>query len=93
MTRAGQEGTVPIGDAAAGRVCCAFEDAGNGRGAERGGDDNGSIPYILSWTSAHERNSIYSVRFTHLRVSQIKKLNPHIPHFDALERDKERPPK
>jgi hypothetical protein len=41
MTRAGQEGTVPIGDAAAGRVCCAFEDAGDGRGAERGGDDNG----------------------------------------------------
>ena len=52
-----------------------------------------SIPYILFWTSAHKRNSIYSVRFTDLRVSQIKKLNAHIPHFDALDRDKERPPK
>ena len=31
-----------IGNAAAGRVRCAFEDAGNGRGAERGGDENGS---------------------------------------------------
>lgn len=28
-----------------------------------------------------------------LGVSQIKKLNAHIPHFDALDRDKERPPK
>ena len=30
-----------VGDAAAGRVRGAFEDAGDGRGAERGGDDNG----------------------------------------------------
>ena len=30
-----------VGDATAGRVRRAFEDAGNGRGAERGGDDNG----------------------------------------------------
>ena len=35
MTRAVQEGTVADGDAAAGRVRRAFEDAGNGRGAER----------------------------------------------------------
>ena len=41
MTRAVQEGTVVIGYAAAGRVRRAFEDAGDGRGAERGGDDNG----------------------------------------------------
>ena len=39
--RAVQKGTVAIGDAAAGRVRRAFEDAGNGRGAERGGDENG----------------------------------------------------
>jgi hypothetical protein len=32
---------VAVGDAAAGRVRRAFEDAGDGRGAERGGDDNG----------------------------------------------------
>ena len=37
MTRAVQEGTVAVGDAAAGRVRRAFEDAGDGRGAERGG--------------------------------------------------------
>ena len=30
-----------VGDAAAGRVQRAFEDAGFGRGAERGGDENG----------------------------------------------------
>ena len=30
-----------IGNAAAGRVCRAFEDAGNGRGIKRGGDENG----------------------------------------------------
>ena len=30
-----------VGDAAAGRVRRAFEDADDGRGAERGGDDNG----------------------------------------------------
>ena len=41
MTRAVQEGTVAVGDAAAGRVRRAFEDAGDGHGAERGGDDNG----------------------------------------------------
>jgi len=38
--RAVQKGTVAVGDAAAGRVRHAFEDAGNGRGAERGGDKN-----------------------------------------------------
>jgi len=32
---------VAVGNAAAGRVCRAFEDAGDGRGAERGGDENG----------------------------------------------------
>jgi len=32
---------VAVGDAAAGRVRCAFEDAGNDRGAERGGGENG----------------------------------------------------
>jgi len=31
---------VAVGDAAAGRVRRTFEDAGNGRGAERGGDEN-----------------------------------------------------
>ena len=41
MTRDLQEGTVAVGDAATGRVRHAFEDAGHGRGAERGGDDNG----------------------------------------------------
>jgi hypothetical protein len=41
MTRAVQEGTVAVGDAAAGRVRPAFEDAGDGHGAKRGGDDNG----------------------------------------------------
>ena len=41
MTRAIQEGTVAVGNAAAGRVRRAFEDAGDGRGAERGGDNNG----------------------------------------------------
>ena len=41
MTRAVREGTVVVGDAAAGRVRPAFEDAGDGHGAERGGDDNG----------------------------------------------------
>ncbi len=30
-----------LGDAAAGRVRHAFEDAGDGCGAERGGDENG----------------------------------------------------
>jgi hypothetical protein len=40
-TRVVQEGTVAVGDAAAGRVRRAFEDAGDGRGAERGGDENG----------------------------------------------------
>ena len=36
-----QEGTEAIGDAAAGRVRRAFEDTGDGRGAERGCDENG----------------------------------------------------
>ena len=40
-TRAVQEGTVAVGDAAAGKVRRAFEDAGDGRGTERGGDENG----------------------------------------------------
>jgi hypothetical protein len=40
-TRAVQEGTVAVGDAAARKVRRAFEDAGDGRGAERGGDENG----------------------------------------------------
>jgi len=40
-TRAVRERTVAVGDAAAGRVHRAFEDAGDGRGAERGGDKNG----------------------------------------------------
>ena len=35
-----QKGTVAVGDAAAGRVCRAFEDASNGRGTKRGGDKN-----------------------------------------------------
>ena len=30
-----------VGNAAAGRSCRAFEDASNGRGVERGGDENG----------------------------------------------------
>jgi len=33
---------VAVGDAAAGRVHHAFEDAGDGPGAERGGNENGS---------------------------------------------------
>jgi len=41
ITRAVREGTVAVGDATAGRVRRAFENAGDGRGAERGGDDNG----------------------------------------------------
>ena len=41
MTRAVQEGTVAVGDAATWRVRRAFDDADDGRGAERGGDDNG----------------------------------------------------
>ena len=41
MTRALQEGTVAVGNAATRRVRQEFEDAGDGRGAERGGDDNG----------------------------------------------------
>jgi len=32
---------VAVGDAAAGRVRRAFEDAGDGRGAVKGGDENG----------------------------------------------------
>ncbi len=36
-----QEGAVDVGNAATGKVCRAFEDAGNGRGVERGGDENG----------------------------------------------------
>jgi len=32
---------VAVGNAAAGRVRRAFEDASNGRGAERGGNKNG----------------------------------------------------
>ena len=39
-TRAIRKGTAAIGDAVAGRVRRAFEDAGDGRGAERGGDEN-----------------------------------------------------
>ena len=35
-----QKGTVAVGDVATGRVRRAFEDAGDGRGAERGGDEN-----------------------------------------------------
>ena len=34
---------VVVGNAATGRVCCAFEDAGNGRSVERGGAKNGSV--------------------------------------------------
>ncbi len=41
-TRAEQEGAVDIVNAPTGRVCRAFEDAGDGRGTERGGDKNGS---------------------------------------------------
>ncbi len=40
MSRAVREGTVAVGDAAAGRVRRAFEDAGDGRCAKRGGDEN-----------------------------------------------------
>jgi hypothetical protein len=40
-TRPKQEGAVDVGNAGAGRVCHAFEDAGDGRGVERGGDENG----------------------------------------------------
>ncbi len=36
-----QEGAVDVGNAATGKVCCAFEDAGNGRGVGRGGNENG----------------------------------------------------
>jgi len=39
--RAVREGTVAVGNAAAGRVHLAFEDAWDGRGAERGCDENG----------------------------------------------------
>jgi len=39
--RAVREGTVAIGNAAARRLHRAFEDAGDGRGAERRGDENG----------------------------------------------------
>ena len=38
-----QEGAVDVGNAAAGKVCRAFEDAGNGRSIERGGDENGGV--------------------------------------------------
>ena len=41
-TRAVQEGTVAVGDAAARKVRRAFEDAGDGRGAKRGCDENGT---------------------------------------------------
>ena len=40
-TRAVQEGTVAVGYAAIGRVRRAFEDAGDGHSAKRGGDKNG----------------------------------------------------
>jgi len=40
-TRAIREGIVAVGDAATGRVHRAFEDAGDGHGAERGGNENG----------------------------------------------------
>ncbi len=39
-TRAIQKGPVAVGDVTAGRVRRVFEDAGDGRGAERGGDEN-----------------------------------------------------
>ena len=39
--RAVREGTVAVGNAAAGRVGHAFEDTCDGRGAERGCDENG----------------------------------------------------
>ena len=32
-----------VGNAAARRVCRAFEDAGDGRGVERGGNNNGGV--------------------------------------------------
>ena len=41
-TRPKQEGAVDIGNAAARRVCHAFEDTDNGHGIERAGDKNGS---------------------------------------------------
>ena len=41
-TRAKREGAVAVGDVPAGRVRRAFEDAGDGRGIERGGGTNGS---------------------------------------------------
>ncbi len=40
-TRPKQEGAVDVGNVDAGRVCCEFEDAGNGCGVERGGNKNG----------------------------------------------------
>ena len=40
-TRPKQEGTVDVGNAAAGRVCRAFEDVGDGCCVERGGNKNG----------------------------------------------------
>jgi hypothetical protein len=40
-TRAVQEETVALGDFTTGRVRCAFTDARDGRGVERGGDENG----------------------------------------------------
>ena len=39
--RAVRERTVAVGNAAARRVHRAFEDAGDGHGAERGGNENG----------------------------------------------------
>jgi hypothetical protein len=39
--RAVQEGTVAVGNAVARKVHCAFEDAGDGHGTERRGDENG----------------------------------------------------
>ena len=40
-TRAVRVGTVAVGNATAGRVHRAFEDTGDGCGAEKGGDENG----------------------------------------------------
>ena len=40
-TRPKREGAVDVGNATTGRVCHAFEDAGDGRGVKRGGDKNG----------------------------------------------------
>ena len=42
-TKPKQEGAVDISNAAAGRVCRAFEHAGNGREVERGGNENGGV--------------------------------------------------